>query len=107
MNTSDNWKEETKVLAWEIYGGEWTKTDCENKLITYIESLLLSQKQELASAVSLLKQARKYLNPSGEITSMNAIYVTPAQALRDSANAIDRKDALIAKIDALLTPLEK
>ncbi len=53
-------------------------------------------------AIDLLKRARQYLNYSGGIIATNAIFYTPDQAMRNAADEIEDKDALIGEIDEII-----
>lgn len=47
--------------------------------------------------VELLKEVSTYLTWSNDLHSCNAVYYTPAAALRMQADAIERKDECIRK----------
>lgn len=58
-------------------------------------------------AIELLKKLRGYVNPSsGNIgygaIATNAVYIHPAQALRNEADAIEAKEKLLKEIDEFL-----
>lgn len=52
-------------------------------------------------AIKLLREARRFLNRSGP-TAVNLVYKTPAQSLREQADAIEYQDDLIRRIDEFL-----
>lgn len=52
-------------------------------------------------ALRLLKEARHCLFSSGP-QAVNAIYISPAQQLRNQAEEIERQDSLIREIDEFL-----
>lgn len=58
-------------------------------------------------AIELLKQLRKYVGTSSGISAINAVYVSPAQSMRNAADEMDRKDNLLREIDEFLSALEK
>lgn len=47
----------------------------------------------------------EYLQVSGQVTTVNAVYLPPAEALRRQADALEKKDAAILKFRAALESL--
>lgn len=76
-------KEEDKRMEREIRQGKWGIT-----------------------AVKLLKEVMPYINVGG-VTMTNAVYISPAQQLRNSANELEAKEALTKRIDQFLKDILK
>jgi len=53
-------------------------------------------------AIELLRQLRSYVNDSSGVGTMTLAYVSPAQAMRNAADEMERKDALLREIDEFL-----
>jgi len=53
-------------------------------------------------ALELLKRARPYLSNHSGFAVTNAVYIPPAQSLRNQADAYEREEALIREIDEFL-----
>lgn len=91
MNTPDNWKEEFDERLFEENG--WFKElgngdEDWSSVKAFIESLLLSQKQELAEKIEKMKKSR-------------------CRCMCEKSNEAYRYNLVIDEVLALLTPLEK
>lgn len=53
-------------------------------------------------ALELLRRARPYLSNHSGFSVTNAVYVSPAQSMRNAADDIEREVALIREIDEFL-----
>ena len=53
-------------------------------------------------AIELLKKVRPYLNNHSGFATTSAVYITPAQSLRNSADAMEAEEALIREVDEFL-----
>lgn len=49
-------------------------------------------------AVELLKRLREHISPTGPY-AMNAVYISPIQQLRNQADEMEQRDALIREVD--------
>lgn len=57
--------------------------------------------------IEVMEMVKPYLSYSMDTTEIvNAVYYTPAQSLRNAANAIERKDAAIDEFNTLLRELK-
>lgn len=55
-------------------------------------------------ATELLRRLRRYVNDSSGVRTTSLVYIPPAQAMRNAANEMESKDALLREIDEFLTP---
>lgn len=62
----------------------------------------MTDQEKAELAIKLLRSARRYLTSSGP-QAMNAIYIPPAQAMRNAADALEAQDSLIRAIDDFLS----
>ena len=58
----------------------------------------MNEKEELVKAIDLLKEIEPYLRIAGEAVVVNLMYVPPAQSLRNAADEMERKEAIIRRI---------
>ena len=106
--TKKEWKDEyCKKFGLCEQAGE---CQCKREL-AYIERLLAENRnaEELFSQrlENLLKTARDYIHASS-IMSTQDVHITPAEQLRQQANAIERKEQFVKELDtALLALIEK
>lgn len=56
----------------------------------------------MEQAIKLLQALRAMTKDSSATGFTNAIYITPAQQMRNAADEIERKDRLLAEIDQFL-----
>lgn len=61
------------------------------------------EKQEI---LGVLRQCKNYIHGSEDFGFINAVYVTPAQQLRNEADAIERKDAFVKKLNETIEALQ-
>lgn len=81
------------------------------ELIDFI-SLAYSQgqqdsRQEIEEIARLLKRLRGYMNFSSGAMGTNAIYIPPAQQMRNAADEMEAKDALLREVDAFLSKINE
>lgn len=56
--------------------------------------------------LKILEKAAPHLEIYGDVKAINAIYISPAQSLRNSADAIEAKDSAIRDFRKLITDLK-
>lgn len=54
-------------------------------------------------AIELLRRLRGYVKDSSGVGISTLAYIPPAQAMRNAADEMERKDALLAEIDIFLS----
>lgn len=62
------------------------------------------KKQEI---LKVLKQCRGYIHGSNEFGITNAIYITPAQQLRNQADELEQKDSFVNELNQTIQILEE
>ncbi len=60
-----------------------------------------------SALVDMLKRVKPYVRPSTDVQSITAIYTPPAVGLRQAADEMDRKDALVSELETLVEHCEK
>lgn len=89
-----------------------------NKLIVLLVAVILIGGVVMASGLTereqellvALKMARSYLNGGDlpyNVPSLQAVYVTPAQALRNQADKIEQEERDVRKIDEIIRKYEQ
>lgn len=63
--------------------------------------------KNLENAIQLLRAARKYLYPSQGVNAVYAVYVSPAQQMRNSADELDYREKICHEIDEFLATNSK
>jgi hypothetical protein len=53
--------------------------------------------EKLKEALNLMKAVEPYLEGSSDVRAVLAVYIPPAQQLRNAADALEKKDAAIAR----------
>lgn len=57
----------------------------------------------MEQAIKYLRELRKYVRDSSGLESIHAVYIPPAQQMRNAADEMERKDALLREIDEFLS----
>lgn len=93
-------------------GGENRKTIADfilKKVIPKAEAIGIEKGKEMEREriLPILQAVSPYLSLSSDITSSDLLYRTPAQSLRESANALDKKDEAIRLFNGYLDEITK
>ena len=76
------------------------------QLSSYYQLRRYKEYMKEEQAIKYLKELRSWVSFSSGANfgiSTNAIYITPAQQLRNSADEMERKDKILKEIDEFLT----
>lgn len=66
-----------------------------------------NQGKKDGEAIDLLKRIRRYVNDSSGFGVMTLVYIPPAQAMRNAADEMEAKDALLREVDNFLSTLNE
>jgi hypothetical protein len=85
--------------------GTITFSDTNKPLPTGAETSA-NQNSDLLSVLTSLRDVMKYVSTSYDIHAVNAVYIPPAQAMRNAADELERKDRVIEEARRILKKLD-